>query len=415
MQVEKPRAFIFSRQPYQITAARLPKSLSDSGWVVASMCTEDSLLWKTRFVEEKNVCPKSPRPLFVALIRAFKEWKPDFVIPGDRWSLYYLRGMARSLLVRMAFPGVADLVRRSLGHSDASWVLDSKRALLDIACTLDEVHTPRDQEVRSAEHALSLLQEEYEFPVVIKQDLNSGGAGVWICERQEDVMAAFEELNRSGSEGSYLHSLWKMYNQTPFMRNIDKPGKVSLQEFIEGDPYLHSFVALEGKVLGGNTARRELPYSGPNSPHCRYWATKNEEIRKAAEAIVRKTGFSGFGCVDFMVHRETNTSYLIECNPFPVNVAHLGHVLGEDLCKALRHGLTHSASSLSEYQTEKESTKEMAVLFPYELIRDPESVHILIHPCDVPFDDPKLLRAMQERFDIPHSAIDRLKRSAGSY
>lgn len=131
VQVEKPRAFIFSRQPHQITAVRLPKSLSYSGWVVASMCTEDSLLAKTRFVK-KYVCPKNPRSLFLAMIRACKEWKPDFIIPGDRWSLHYLQGIARSLLARMAFPGVADLVRRSLGRPDAGMVLDSKWALLEI-------------------------------------------------------------------------------------------------------------------------------------------------------------------------------------------------------------------------------------------------------------------------------------------
>jgi biotin carboxylase len=141
---------------------------------------------------------------------------------------------------------------------------------------------------------------------------------------------------------------------------------------------------------------------------------ENEQIRRAVDAVLRETGFSGFGCIDFMVHRETNTPYLIECNPFPVNVAHLGHVLGEDLCRALHHGLAHSASSLSEHQTEKESTKKMAIIFPYELIRDSESTHILTHSHDVPFDDPKLLKAMQERFGIPGSAIDRLQKSIGS-
>jgi hypothetical protein len=407
-QTEKPRAFVFSRQPYPITAARLPKSLLESGWSVAAMCTKDSLLWNTCFVEEKYVCPKSPRPLFLAIVKALREWKPDLVIPGDRWSLYYLRGTAKSPFVGMAFPKVADLLRYSLGHPEAGRVLDSKRALLDITQRLNEVHTPRDREVRSAEHALSLIQEEYDFPVLVKQDLNSGGAGVWICEDREDVITAFEELNRDGKEGSYLRSLWKMYNLTPFMRNIDKPGSVSIQEFIDGDPYLHSFVALEGEILGGNTVRRELPYNGPSSPHCRYCPTENEDIRRASEAVVRKTGFSGFGCTDFMVDHNTGVPYLIECNPFPVNVAHLGHVLGEDLCRALRRGLSNSVYSSSEHQIENKNAKEVVILFPYELIRDPDSTHILTHSDDVPLDDPKLLRAMQKYFAIPSSSINKL-------
>ena len=42
----------FSKQPSSIAAVRLPKSLSRAGWSVASMCTENSLLWTTRFVNK---------------------------------------------------------------------------------------------------------------------------------------------------------------------------------------------------------------------------------------------------------------------------------------------------------------------------------------------------------------------------
>lgn len=409
MQVEKPRAFVFSRQPYPITAARLPKSLSDSGWTVASMCTEDSLLWKTRFVKKRYRCPIFPRHIVIAILKAINEWKPHFIVPGDRWSLYFLQGMARSSLMQILFPRLSELLRRSLGHQEAGSTLDSKVALLDMARGLDEVHVPQDQEVKSVDHAISVIEESFAFPVVVKQDFSSGGLGVSICKDQQEVVSAFARLREDKSDESFLYWLWKMYNQTPFMRSFGKPGKVSIQQFIDGDPYLYSFVALDGKILGGNAVQRELPYDGPNSPHCRYRTVENSQMPKAAAAIVEETGFSGFGCFDFMVDRETNVSYLIECNPFPVNVAHLGYVLGEDLCRTLCQGLSHSVSSSSRYQNKKEDATGFAILFPYELMRDPGSTKILSCPHDVPFDDPNLLTAMQKRFDIPSSSINRLR------
>jgi len=410
MEGSRPRIFIFSRQSHPFTAARLPRELSRVGWSVAAMCKRDSLLWQTRFVDKKYVCPITPREILMPLVFALRNWEPDFVVPGDRWSLRYLQGMASSTLVGMVFPQVTDLLRKSLGHSDAYGVLDSKTALLSTVRTMDAVHTPRNREVNSVEHALSVIEGEYDFPIVVKQEHCSGGAGVWICRDRREVESVVSDLLQDKSEESFLYSLWKTYNQIPFMRDIDDPGSVSVQRFIDGEPHLHSFVALEGKIIGGNTVQRELPYDGPHSPHCRYRATENEEIQTSARAIVDKTGFSGFGCFDFIVDRKRNVPYLIECNPFPVNVAHLGHVLGKDLCKALRRRLTNQLQNVSENKSKLENDEGIAIIFPYELYRDPYSNKLLQHSHDVPLDDPKLIESIQNKFEIPNKAIDRIQK-----
>jgi predicted ATP-grasp superfamily ATP-dependent carboligase len=277
-----------------------------------------------------------------------------------------------------------------------------------MARTIEEVNTPRDCEVRSAQHALSVIEDEYDFPVVVKQDLSGGGVGVWVCDNQKEVVSAFAELRQNESDESLLHWLWKMYNLTPFMRDFDKRGNVSVQEFIDGDPYLHSFVALNGRVLGGNTVRRELPYKGANSPHCRYRAVEDNQMREAAKAIVEETGFSGFGCFDFMVDKKKEIPYLIECNPFPTNVAHIGNILGDSLCVSLREGLFGAKSETSNHKTEIKNSENVAVLFPYEILRDAHSKQILSRPHDVPIDDPKLLEAMKDMFGISDSSIKHL-------
>lgn len=102
--LRRPRVLLFARQPYSITAARLPKSLREAGWSVAALTPEKSFLWKTRYTDRRYSCPWNPRPLVRTLLRVLNEWQPEFVIAGDRWSQFFLNGMADSLPVRVLQP-----------------------------------------------------------------------------------------------------------------------------------------------------------------------------------------------------------------------------------------------------------------------------------------------------------------------
>ncbi len=398
--LRRPRVLLFARQPYSITAARLPKSLREAGWSVAALTPEKSFLWKTRYTDRRYSCPWNPRPLVRTLLRVLNEWQPEFVIAGDRWSQFFLNGMADSLPVRVLQPPFAKVLRRSLGKRGAFAMLEHKASLLPRAAELG-VSVPHTIVTRSFRDARRRIDNQMDFPVVIKQDQTSGGAGVSICRSIEDVSAAYARISAE-PRPPLVRRLWKMWNQTPFVREVDRPGAVLLQEYLEGEPYLYSFVAVEGRLLAGNVVRRELPYDGPTSPHCRYVAIEHAEIVARSRQIIEATGFSGLGCVDFIIERSSRTPYLIECNPVPVNVAHLGRQLGSDLCLALLEYLhndgprrvhTPSSARSNEYFGE-------AVLFPYDLIRDPASPVIAENPLDVPFDDPQVLAAMMEHFRL---------------
>ncbi|GIW61138.1 MAG: hypothetical protein KatS3mg087_2204 [Patescibacteria group bacterium] len=397
------RILLFSRQPYAITVAKLPKPLSLAGFEVGSLCLERSFLWKSRYLDVRFSCPLNPRSLILKLIRIIRDWQPYLIIPGDPWSLHYLQRLAESRFIRF-FPDIHQVLVRSLGNPKCIDLLASKQLLLQFAQELG-VRQPEDSKVDNVEVA-KVYAKRNGYPVVVKQEYNSGGNGVWVCRDEVELVAAFGEAQfhkRSKGIAGMLRAAWSTYNRFPYAPEMNTGGQISIQRFIEGMPALCSFVALEGSVLASNIVERSLPYDGPTSPHCMYRSITNDEIENAVHAIVKRTGFSGFGCFDFMID-SSGQAYLIECNPFPVNVAHLGNVLGKDLCLALYNKIT--GRNRGDFVAVEKG--RIVFLFPYELMRDPDSVNIVLYPSDIPLDEPELLRLMMRHFNIPADVIERI-------
>jgi hypothetical protein len=91
-----------------------------------------------------------------------------------------------------------------------------------------------------------------------------------------------------------------------------------------------------------------------------------------------------------MIEAGTEQVFLIECNPRPGQVSHLGARIGVNLCEALAH----------EFRGERPmrpipaAAGAMVPLFPQEWLRDPSNASVYGNALDAPRDDPTLLRFM---------------------
>jgi len=65
----------------------------------------------------------------------------------------------------------------------------------------------------------------------------------------------------------------------------------------------------------------------------------NPDMRRTAGALIEAWGLTGFIGFDFIVDSQ-ESAWLIECNPRPVSISHMGARVGEDLCRALHRQLT---------------------------------------------------------------------------
>ena len=112
----------------------------------------------------------------------------------------------------------------------------------------------------------------------------------------------------------------------------------------------------------------------------------------SSERMVAALGATGFLSFDFMIERATGNAFLLECNPRPNHVTHLGGRLGVDLCSALHAGLRPPARAGSRDTPPLGPHDSGTIaLFPQEWLRAPDSAALHDGYHDVPWDDPDLV------------------------
>ena len=147
-------------------------------------------------------------------------------------------------------------------------------------------------------------------------------------------------------------------------------------------------LAWKGSYLGGFFASREETI-GSNGPSTIVKIGSNKQCEASARKMVAALGFSGFCAFDFMWEEKTNSAILLECNPRPNQVNHLGPMIGVDLCAAL------ASKFLGKSVMESAAVKTAVVpLFPQEWLRNEKSALTKRQDLDIPQGDSKLLDFM---------------------
>jgi len=228
------------------------------------------------------------------------------------------------------------------------------------------------------------------FPVVLKRSFGSGGNGVYICHNEAEAAKVMARWHRKQKLSDQV-SLWREEFRGRQMERSWLPSDQSLtvSQFIAGECATLLAAVVDGRMLAALTAVKVQAFPDENGPSSVLRFVRVEAMRRTAETMLghwRLTGLIGF---DFILDA-AGQAWLLECNPRPTPISHLGGRVGENLCAALHAGLTGTALPPAA----RENGLQVAQ-FPSELWRDPKSPYLATAFHDVPVNDPDLLNVLE--------------------
>jgi biotin carboxylase len=362
-----PRVLILSLSNW-FGAARLPRAFRRAGFHVSSFGFAGILLQRSQAVDEAIQLPDSTSndALLPALMAAVERARPDIIIPTDDTTIIVLHAAAS--LARA--PGVSEqtraVLKASLGELRHLATVRSRKLLAKLAASAS-VRQPEHATVTNETEALAFATQ-HGYPIVLKEEDSAAGFGVFICKDAVEVKAAI--LGSSQNPGVFSQGLLA-------------------QTFVEGRTAMRVVVAQQGRVLGGLSAIKLETWPSSTGPSTCVELIDHPEMKASAEAVVKALGYSGFASLDFMLD-PSDKAHLIELNPRPTPISHLGERFGGCLCRHLYAALRGEPSRAGEPQ----GLPSKVALFPQEWVRDQNSPHLaagVFH--DVPWDEPDLVEA----------------------
>jgi biotin carboxylase len=362
-----PRVLILAFSNW-IGAPRLPKAFRRAGFHVTTFAFAGLLMQRSQSVDEALQVSDSASSdeLIQALLDAIERSRADFVVPTDDTAILLLHAAAL-VAERAGKTGkLLETLALSLGETKQLATLRSRKLTAAVA-ERASVQQPRHANVFSEADALAFAAAAG-YPVVLKEEESQAGFGVFICKSEAELKLA---LLRSSQ------------NPAVFSAGL------LAQSFVEGRTAMRVVVALRGRVLGGLSAIKLETWPRSTGPSTCVELIEHPGMKASAAAMVEALGYSGFASFDFMLDGE-GQAQLIELNPRPTPITHLGERFGSCLCRHLHGALTGTGSSLGEPQ----GLPSKVALFPQEWVRDQRSPHLVpgvFH--DVPWDEPDLVEA----------------------
>jgi hypothetical protein len=378
-------------------SARLVKALNAAGFHVAALCTGDNPLARTRYLDKyfplKDVL--SSRHFESRLARAMEDWKPELIVPADERVVACLH----ALMLRALSGGATRLseaalttIMDSFGDPEQFDATLLKSSTLQLAAKLG-LRIPDGRTVSSPDAALSAAGA-IGFPVYVKSSFSWAGQGVHFCRNASEVAAAVTTAAQPRSWLRLRNIIKRLMHRDWYPTET----AIDVQRSITGTPAMFCAVAIQGRMIAGFAGITQQTCAA-NGPSSIVWIGADAEMARMSEAMIRALGATGFIAFDFMVDDATGDIYLLECNPRPIPVCHLGSRIGVDLCVALKAELGGAGHAAGE-----QVMGETITLFPQEWQRNPHGIAKTTNYIDIPLDDPELLRAMVDAFNSATSA-----------
>jgi hypothetical protein len=354
-------------------SARLPAPLTRAGFEVGALSFPSALITRSGYVAKHFSLPfaANDAELLSAVERALLAFDPELMIPGDDPAVELLHAAAAELGKRgEAGAKLRRCLTRSLGDPAHYVSVQSRRGLHDLGRKLG-LRVPEQDVVSDTQQALAFA-ERHGFPVILKAENTCAGYGTSICKDREALRAGFS------------------YFEARFGGTKLPISTLTVQRFVHGRTAMRAISALSGQVLGGLSAYKLETHPAPTGPSTVVEFFENEEMERAAEAVTRVFSLSGFASFDFMIEDASGLAYLIELNPRPTPICHLGGAFGDDLCGALWEKITGSSPRTALQRAEG----RRVALFPQEWIRRADSPHIERAFHDVPWQEPLLMKML---------------------
>ncbi len=375
---EAPWVVLLSLHARWLGSVRLPMALKRAGFRVAVVCPQGSPLLLSRHVDyAQRFNPVGdygyiPRWVLVLALAACLAVRPRFVIPGDEDAMRVLRDLRR--VVRwLPLPHLRKAIESSL------WSDQRDEEVLDKGNFVRAVSewglsTPT---LLSEDEALARVGGADGAGVVVKGAAGCGGSSVKMCRDVDSLRAALTELKGT----TFAERVRRTVKQLIFYDFNSLPTLLHIQDLVEGDVGMLSFVAFRGKLLEAICAFKTCTYPTDTGPSSVITGHRDERLFHEAEIIVERLGYSGFGSFDFIRDRKSGRCYIIELNGRVVPISHIAGPTGVDLPVRLSRALD---GDLGETRYSEEGF--VVALYPTELRRDPNSRFIREHYHDVPDD-----------------------------
>jgi hypothetical protein len=304
--------------------------------------------------------------LIGALLAAVERSNIDIVVPTDTTAIPLVHAAALEARRQGRAAKTLATFADSLGDERHFATMRGRKLLAKLAQEID-VRQPSHASVFNERDALEFAAQ-HGYPVVLKEEESVAGFGVSICRDEPELKAA---LGRS-SQNTALFAAGLL-----------------AQSFVEGRTAMRLVVAFRGRVLGGLSALKLATWPRSTGPSTCVEFIEHSEMSRTAQAVVEALGYSGFASLDFMLDG-AERAHLIELNPRPTPIAHLGERFGSCLCRHLHAALTGTPCAAGEPR----GLPSKVALFPQEWVRDqnsPSLVSEVFH--DVPWDEPDLVEA----------------------
>jgi hypothetical protein len=308
----------------------------------------------------------SNEELLTAILEAVERSRSSIVIPTDDAAVVALQAAAATARRSARQGSLLDVLDASLGEARHRPTVRSRKAFADFAAATG-VRLPAHACVHTEADALAFAST-HGYPLVLKAEESFAGFGVSICKDEASLKSAMLGLSQNPAalrEG------------------------VLAQAFVEGRTAMRVVCAYRGRVLGGLSAIKLETWPGSTGPSCVVELVDHSELNSAAERLIQGLGFSGFASLDFMLD-SSGHAHLIELNPRPTPITHLGERYGGSLCRLLHAAITGEPTQAGNPQ----GLPSKVVLFPQEWVRCSKTPHLepgVFH--DVPWDEPDLVEA----------------------
>ena len=290
------------------------------------------------------------------------------------------------------------LLRWSLGEPSAHKIVTSKWETAVLARTLN-IPVPQQQTI---DDAPSVARSGY--PVVLKKEGTYGGWGTLICRSDRQTLANYVALRCGGFWRPLRRFPWlssTLYRLTHNRQKLDSNSLI-IQHYHQGMPAYTAAVAHEGEMLGALAFVAECVHPHPTGTSTVVAGIESPAMLKATEALIGATGYSGFISIDFLIGEDDGIPYLLEINPRIVNAVRFSSIFGVDLCNLFLSSFTKTSVCA---QASVDPPVGRISFYPDEWLRDWRSPYLLNTPSDVPYEDPKLLAAINRTLPFVRRAM----------
>ncbi len=341
-------------------ATRLPQLLSKAGFRVILLAPGRMAAHRSRYVSEHMYAPNSPANV-ISVAKEIVGAKPkeyDFVLFGDEPVLWAAVDDPGVLADRLPFPNTPDLVE----------VLTSKNRFL-VESRAHGLTVPRF-EISNDVNEVPAIAERVGFPLVVKRTRGLAGSGLIFAVDRASLEA---QINYQDEDMSF-----------------------AVQEAIPGPCGSTSVLYDHGRPVCWFSYFMRRTWPNRFASACVAEIYDHADVELLARGIGEITTFDGLGGIDWIQDERTGRLVMLEFNPRPTPVYHLGPHAGVDFARAIADWRSGTASS-----QRPERNGKWVQLFPQNLYRatdDRDGIEFLRSFGDAPWGDPALMLAHLRRF-----------------